>query len=180
MNKCSVGGCTRQVRAKRLCSAHYERLRAHGDVTVDKRRGQKVPRVVCVIEGCTRIADSFKMKICAVHRGRLIRHGSFDSLSPTYGSGIHIHEQGYVMIRQRNGRYKMEHVILAEKALGKSLPKKAVVHHMNENPIDNHTPFNLVICPDQAYHFLLHRRMRAWQLATDLGLSATDILADIK
>lgn len=49
--------------------------------------------------------------------------------------------------------YVHDHVLLAEKALGKALPLKAVVHH--------HTPEQLVICQNQAYHLLLHRRQRA-------------------
>ena len=40
------------------------------------------------------------------------------------------------------------------------LPKGAVVHHVNENPSDN-SPTNLVVCPNQSYHILLHVRMRA-------------------
>jgi hypothetical protein len=32
---------------------------------------------------------------------------------------------------------------------------------MNENRSDNHTPFNLVICPNEHYHQYLHRRMKA-------------------
>lgn len=34
------------------------------------------------------------------------------------------------------------------------------MHHVDENPRNN-TPTNLVVCPDQAYHMLLHKRMRA-------------------
>lgn len=48
---------------------------------------------------------------------------------------------------------------LRQKALGKPLPKGAVVHHMGK-PWDNHDFGKLVICPDQAYHFLLHKRAR--------------------
>jgi hypothetical protein len=55
-----------------------------------------------------------------------------------------------------------EHVLVAERALGKQLPQQAVVHHRNGDRSDN-VPDNLVICEDQAYHLLLHRRLRAYR-----------------
>lgn len=66
-------------------------------------------------------------------------------------------ENGYVMIKV-NGELVYEHRVLAEKALGRPLPKGAVVHHMIA-PDDNHGLFKLVICPNQEYHLLLHKRM---------------------
>lgn len=51
--------------------------------------------------------------------------------------------------------YVYEHIAIAEKALGKLLPQKAVIHH--------HSPEQLVICQDQAYHLLLHKRQRAYE-----------------
>lgn len=68
---------------------------------------------------------------------------------------------GYVIIK-KNGIKQYEHIILAEKALGRKLPKGAQVHHMNETPWDNFTSFNLVICPSQSYHRLLHERMKQY------------------
>ena len=53
-----------------------------------------------------------------------------------------------------------EHILVAERAMGKPLPTKAVVHHMDGNR-SNNDPKNLVVCQDQAYHLILHRRMRA-------------------
>lgn len=49
------------------------------------------------------------------------------------------------------------HVVRAERALGKPLPKGAVVHHA-DGSIDEHGP--LVICQSQGYHRHLHMRMR--------------------
>lgn len=71
----------------------------------------------------------------------------------------HIRADGYVRI-QRAGETQYEHILVAEKALGKPLPAGAVVHHVDENPTNN-APTNLVICPSHAYHLLIHQRMRA-------------------
>ncbi len=53
-----------------------------------------------------------------------------------------------------------KHIEIAEKALGKRLPAGAIVHHWDENGLNN-TPSNLAIFPNEAYHNLIHRRMRA-------------------
>ena len=54
----------------------------------------------------------------------------------------------------------LEHRRIVENILGKRLPTEAQVHHVDENGKNNaHT--NLVVCPSQAYHKLLHRRQRA-------------------
>lgn len=60
----------------------------------------------------------------------------------------------------RDGKTELVHRIVVEDILGRRLPKDAVVHHINEDRADNR-PQNLVVCENDAYHKLLHRRMRA-------------------
>lgn len=72
----------------------------------------------------------------------------------------------YVLIQQNDhphanarGYVRRAHLVV-EKAVGKYLPKQIVVHHVNEIKNDDR-PENLVACENQAYHMLLHQRMRA-------------------
>ena len=72
---------------------------------------------------------------------------------------------GYVWIYnpnhpRSNGIYVYEHILIAEKVLGKYLPDKAMIHHIDEDKTHNINS-NLVICQDDGYHKLLHRRLRA-------------------
>lgn len=69
---------------------------------------------------------------------------------------------GYESLTQVDRRHYpiFYHTVVAEKALRKPLPPKAVIHHVNEIKSDNR-PANLVICPNHAYHSLLHRRIEA-------------------
>ena len=93
-----------------------------------------------------------------MHCGRLYRYGRLNLIRRPNGTG-NINAAGYVdvMIGRRR---TYEHILVAEKALGRRLPKGAVVHHANKKRSDN-TPTNLVICPNETYHRLLHRRMKA-------------------
>ena len=64
------------------------------------------------------------------------------------------------------GNQILESRYVAEKILGKKLPPDAVVHHVDNDP-SNNAPTNLVICPDPAYHRLLHERMKAMDACGD-------------
>jgi hypothetical protein len=54
--------------------------------------------------------------------------------------------------------YVPEHILIAERALGHSLPRGAIVHHPSHDRRENSS---LVICQDRAYHLLLHKREKA-------------------
>lgn len=113
----------------------------------------------CSIDGCEKPVRARGW--CEMHHGRWRRHGNpLTLLNAPHGSGSK-DKAGYVKFGGvDNPERKRQHVLVAEKALGKSLPAKAVVHHANEITSDNR-PENLVICPNEKYHNLLHKRMRA-------------------
>lgn len=111
----------------------------------------------CSVEGCGKPHDS--KGYCHMHYNRWKRTGSALTplqLSPDGSGWI---QRGYRILTV-DGRRVPEHVLVAERALGKALPAGAIVHHVDENPLNN-IASNLVICPDHKYHHLLHQRMRA-------------------
>jgi hypothetical protein len=113
---------------------------------------------VCKVEGCNRKHDSHGY--CSLHQKRMVRNGHTDLTVRPYGSG-HLNHSGYI-IHANNGNDDRQHVMIAEKALGRKLPKGAVVHHVNGIRHDNR-PENLVVCPDSAYHNLIHKRQRVYE-----------------
>lgn len=81
---------------------------------------------------------------------------------------------GYVQVHRpshprcdRHG-YVPEHRLVAEQALGRFLKPSEVVHHADRDGTNN-TKSNLVICPDCAYHHLLHVRDRAFRVCGNAG-----------
>lgn len=78
-----------------------------------------------------------------------------------------IHQSGCIELWV-NGALVAEHRLIAEKALGKPLPKAAVVHHIDGNK-QNNVNTNLVICSNQSYHTLLHKREQWINYLTNPG-----------
>ena len=81
---CSIEGCARNAHhkahgAKGMCSAHYQRVRIHGDASVDKRSGPKAPRFKpCSVPSCERNAArtaAGKAGFCSMHYARWKKHG---------------------------------------------------------------------------------------------------------
>lgn len=67
-----------------------------------------------------------------------------------------------------------EHVVVVQEVLGRVLKGSECVHHADENPRNN-AKDNLVICPDQAYHKLLHIRTKAFNVSGDANKRACAI-----
>ena len=108
-------------------------------------------------EGCNKQSE-YSCGLCEAHYQMWRVYGRTSRITREYGTGT-INNDGYI-IHTVDGKRIGEHVLVAERALGKPLPKGAIVHHVNGKPWDNFTPFNLVVCPNQDYHLLLHRRAR--------------------
>jgi len=93
------------------------------------------------------------------------RHATRGERSPQWRGGVG-YKTGYATTIARShpraddsGRV-LEHILIAEAALGKPLPPGTVVHHTDEQR-GRVNPRGLVICPDDSYHRLLHQRSRA-------------------
>lgn len=114
----------------------------------------------CIIPGCQ--GKGITRQMCPKHyqRWRLNGNPLITKIAAPRPSGAGAYTAGGYHVRVIAGRRVYEHVRIAEAALGRPLPKKAHVHHVDENPANN-DPSNLVICPDARYHRLLHIRANA-------------------
>lgn len=113
--------------------------------------------MICSVYRCDR--KTYAKGLCNMHWQRSRAGIPLDRpmLRAPSGAG-HQRSDGYRLVTLGNRRY--EHIALAERALGRRLPPGAQVHHVNGDPSDNRHS-NLVICPNSAYHHLLHRRADA-------------------
>lgn len=153
--KCSIADCTKDAEKKGMCNKHYKRVLRYGDPNFTSRRSSNMK---CEVVNCEEPAKG--NGLCNMHYARQYKGnptGSAEKLRRAKGSGT-IHAGGYKELCV-NGEKILEHRLLAEKALGKKLPVGAVIHHLNGNPFDNRS-CNLVVCPDQTYHMLLHTRQK--------------------
>lgn len=115
--------------------------------------------LICKVDRCDK--DVKAKGLCQMHYIRFRKYGDYERRMTNWHAGSCRHEQGYIRVHVGNNQYRLEHDLIAEKALGRPLPPKAVMHHVNGDPSDNKRPWNLVLCPNQNYHLLLHRRAQA-------------------
>ena len=95
--------------------------------------------------------------LCNTHYLRQRQYGRLTTVRRPKGEGSY-DTKGYRLVTV-DGVQKREHVHIAERILGRPLRGEECVHHINGDPADNRHE-NLVICPSNAYHKLLHKRQR--------------------
>src|SRR5574343_1514983 len=98
-------------------------------------------------------------------KGHRFKIKKFGEEHPNWKGGF-TNLRGYKLVLKPNYHrsnkltgYVPEHILLAERALGKKLPHGASIHHMNGRT-DNGS---IIICQDFAYHMLIERRLRAYR-----------------
>lgn len=114
---------------------------------------------ICRAPGCE-CACVYK-GLCRPHYDRHRRTGLIDDVRHRARSGAGYRRKDGRVAIDVDGRKRLLHVLIVERAIGHALPPGAEVHHIDENP-GNNDPTNLVVCPDAAYHKLLHQRQRAF------------------
>lgn len=151
MKTCS--SCERTSLARGLCARHYQQAKRDGSLDAWAKLRLET---CCTFIGCSEPHEA--RGFCTKHYQRLRHHNDpARGRSPANGS---LRSDGYIDIGRTTGGKTKQHILIAEQALGHRLPRGAVVHHVDENR-SNNAPGNLVICPDRAYHNLIHQRMRA-------------------
>jgi HNH endonuclease len=76
--------------------------------------------------------------------------------NPRWKGGRRIDRFGYWIVRVAPGRYRREHRIIAERALGRPLARHETVHHIDGNRLNNVD--NLMIM-SHGYHQWLERKL---------------------
>lgn len=109
----------------------------------------------CSVAGCDTLVKA--KNLCRKHYLQAYRTGSPSRVILDDG---YTTNRGYKARRIKGRGAVFDHVLIAEKVLGKPLPPGAVVHHYGD--ISDNT--KIAIFPSQAYHRLIHQRLRALEM----------------
>jgi hypothetical protein len=110
----------------------------------------------------TEISKKLGVSISAIIRSlkaqQVLIRPSWQCVSMKAVGNVTLSSHGYKRISAGAKSRKYEHIVIAEKVLGRKLNKGEVVHHINCDKTDNRLE-NLLVCTHR-YHLQLHARMR--------------------
>lgn len=121
-----------------------------------------------------KIAEIFGVRVSSVCR----RLGKLGLIKPATGADGRNGKKDTVCIngypvlympehpRAKSNGYVREHIVVAERILGRSLKDGEVVHHINENKRDN-TPENLMVFSSHSEHMRYHWELRTKEVFAD-------------
>lgn len=113
--------------------------------------------MVCSFSDCDKPVRS--RRLCEKHYYRSYRYGDPAIRRKNANGDGNISPNGYRRITV-GGVRKFEHVVVMEELIGRELRPGEVVHHLNEDKLDNRSE-NLVLLSGQGEHNIIHGRLKA-------------------
>jgi len=136
--RCSVTGCEKPIKARRLCAMHYGRFNKSGVIgPPDPIRQWRTGK--CAVDGCGR--SQYAREFCNMHHQRLRDSGSVGGARSTrrhvWPGDSFLLDTGYVKVyrpdhpRAWRSGWMMQHRLVMEQMAGRPLESFEEVHHRN-------------------------------------------------
>lgn len=171
MKHCSIPRCSKPSKARGWCNNHYQLWRKWGNPT--ETRPRVFEAKFCYVAGCGRRHHAHGL--CLAHHLRTKRSGLLAPERPigilptgsqftrwkggiTYREGrALVHKPSHPKATKRH-KYVKRAVIVIEEYLERYLDPDEIVHHINQNPLDDRLENLQVLTRSQ--HTRLHHRLR--------------------